>query len=241
MGSFPNFTLFIQESWAPGGSENYGFSWPIPDGNVVIGTNPPYTASDFLSFYPKFGGTPLNLTGTITQGSNTVSLYSIEASVAIGQLVTGPQIPPGTFIVDIPDSQTLVLSKVATANGSVISVYNQPFVPMYVLQLYVNLASASLVQARWLDSWPIGMSLFIAHFCTLYLQSDGDLYSTPGQAAVAGLSRGIATSKSAGDVSVGYTPVTPGIDTWGAWNLTSYGQQFATMAVAIGSGPMWIY
>lgn len=239
--SSPNFSLFIQQSWAPGGASNSGYPWPYTNGNVVIGTNPLYTVTDFLAFYPKFGGPPLNLSGTITQNSTTVTLFSFESSIAIGQLVVGQQIPSGTFIIDIPTAQTIVLSQAALADGTVFTVYNQPFVPMYVLQLYVNLATSSLVQARWQYNWVFAMALYIAHFSTLYLQSDGDLASTPGQAASAGLAKGIATSKAAGGVSIGYSPMTGGNEDWGAWNLTSYGQQLAGLAKCVGSGPMWVY
>lgn len=242
MGGFssPNFSLFISQSWAPGGDS--GYPWPYMTTNVVTGTNPPYTPTDFLSFYPKFGGTPLVITGSVSQGATTITNLAGTGGLAAGQLIAGQQLPSGTYITEVIDpTQSINISQAATADGAQFTVFNQPFVPMYVLALYVNLASASLVQNRWQSSWPIGMALFIAHFCTLYLQSDGDAYGTPGQAATAGLARGIAVSKSAGGVSISYSPTTAGIDTWAAWNQTQYGQQFATLAAAIGAGPLWIY
>lgn len=60
------------------------------------------------------------------------------------------------------------------------------------------------------------------------------------QIAAQGLAGGIQTSKSVGDVSVGYQVLTA-LEDWGAWNLTSYGQQLATMARVIGSGPALIW
>jgi len=60
------------------------------------------------------------------------------------------------------------------------------------------------------------------------------------QIAAQGLAGGIQTSKSVGDVSVGYQALTA-LEDWGAWNLTSYGQQLATMARVIGSGPALIW
>ena len=112
-----------------------------------------------------------------------------------------------------------------------------PPVPNVVLQAYITLASASLVQARWLEQWPIAMALFVAHFATLYAKSDGNPLSTVGQIAAQGISTGIQVGKSVGDVSVNYQPVT-GLEDWGSWNLTSYGQQLATMAKIVGAGPM---
>jgi hypothetical protein len=60
------------------------------------------------------------------------------------------------------------------------------------------------------------------------------------QIAAQGLAGGIQTSKSVGDVSVGYQVLTA-LESWGAWNLTSYGQQISTMAKIIGMGPVVIY
>jgi hypothetical protein len=63
---------------------------------------------------------------------------------------------------------------------------------------------------------------------------------TSAQIAAQGLAGGIQTSKSVGDVSVGYQALAS-LENWGQWQLTTYGQQLATMAAVIGSGPMVIY
>jgi Protein of unknown function (DUF4054) len=63
---------------------------------------------------------------------------------------------------------------------------------------------------------------------------------TSAQVAAQGLSFGIQTSKSVGDVSVSYQVLTA-LESWGAWNLTLYGQELATAAAVIGSGPMVIW
>jgi hypothetical protein len=63
---------------------------------------------------------------------------------------------------------------------------------------------------------------------------------TAAQAAAAGLAVGITTSESVGDVSVGYQ-VLDDLKNWGAWQLTKFGQQLATLAKVIGSGPMVLW
>jgi hypothetical protein len=113
-------------------------------------------------------------------------------------------------------------------------------VPDAVLSAYVALANACLVQARYQDAWTIVMGLFISHFLTLYLQSDGTSSPSAAQAASSGLAKGIAISQSVGDVSVSYQ-ATEGLDGWASWTLTSYGQQFATIAKVLGSGSMYIW
>lgn len=112
-------------------------------------------------------------------------------------------------------------------------------VPDAVLSAYIALANACLVQARYQETWTIAMGWFIAHFLTLYLQTDGNPASTAAQAAQQGLAKGTQVAKSVGDVSVSYQAV-EGLDGWAAWTLTSYGQLFASTAKVMGSGSMYI-
>lgn len=223
----------------------YGWDWsalsvaPGIASGLLTGTNPPYTATDFLGFYPKFGGTPSTIQGTLTSGSATVT-STVTSGLSAGQLIAAPGIPAGTTIQSVDSDTKLTLSQNATATGTQqLTVYVAPFVPLVVINAYIALATASLQQVRWQDSWTIGMALFIGHFLTLYLRSDGDMYSTAGQAAAAGLNVGITVSKAAGPVSQGLQLV-QGLDSWAAWNMTSYGIQFATMAKCIGAGPIFV-
>ena len=113
-------------------------------------------------------------------------------------------------------------------------------IPTPVMNAYISLASGSLAQARYCDMWQMVMGLFIAHYLTLWLQTQ---QTTPNanamQVAASGLALGIKTSKSAGDVSLGMQPLTD-LEGFGAFQLTAYGQQFATIAKTIGSLPMFI-
>jgi hypothetical protein len=153
-------------------------------------------------------------------------------------MVAGPGIPTGALIQSVDSDTQITLTLAATSSGtSTLKVYCQPLAPMPVLNAYIALASASLIQARWLDSWAVAMSLYCAHFLTLYLRSDGNPHSTPGQAAAAGLAQGMLVSKGAGAVNVGLQPV-PGLDDWAQWNSTSYGATFATMAKCAGAGAL---
>ncbi len=63
---------------------------------------------------------------------------------------------------------------------------------------------------------------------------------TAAQIAAQGIANGIETSKSVGDVSASYS-VLESLNDFGQWTLTLYGQQLATMAKVIGSGPMVIW
>jgi hypothetical protein len=112
-------------------------------------------------------------------------------------------------------------------------------IPPAVLQMYINLASACLQSARWFDYWPIAMAWFVAHFATLYLRSEGNVGTTPGQIAASGLTKGIMVTKSAGNVSA-MIEVPKGLDEWGHWTESEYGIQLSSTAKIIGWGFMYI-
>jgi hypothetical protein len=254
---WPNFELFIGETWGfPNEIAGPGFN---AASGIVVGANPPYSVTDFLSIYPNFGGVPLILTGVITQGSAVITGLSTTAGVLPGQPVSpsipipnpitgqpelqaGP-FPNGTTVASVDSASQITVSQPATVDGTQVAIYNSMWVPPVVIAMYVNLASASLVQARWGAAWQIGMSWFICHFCVLWLRSAGDPATSAGQLAGQGLARGIAVSKSAGGVSIGIQLATAsgGLESWGAWQTTEAGVQFATMARIIGMGPMLIY
>jgi len=156
--------------------------------------------------------------------------------------VIGSAIAPGSTISGFTANTSITLSQnaIAYATGASFNDYQAPLLPIGVINAYIALASSRLVQARWLSDWTMGMADLIGHFATLWLLSEGDGCSTPGKAAAAGLAQGIATSESAGPVSIGMQP-TPGLEEWAAFNLTLYGLRFAQTARSIGSGPLWIY
>jgi len=144
-------------------------------------------------------------------------IVSTAANIAIG---TNPSYASADFLAIYPKFTNLV--------------------PDAVLTMYVALASACLSQARWGAQWQFGMALFVAHYCTLYLQSEGQPGTTAGQVAASGLAKGIAIAQSVGDVSVSYEPVTSGFESWGAWQSTTYGVQLITIAKIVGWGIMVI-
>ncbi len=235
---FPNYNQWLSQAW--GWSDELVGSLSAAS-NIVVGSNPPYTANDLIAFYPKFGGTPLVLKGDIASGSNSISNIPNTGGAAVGQLVAGSGIPKGATITAVADT-TLTLSVPATAVATQadVSVFNAMLVPLPVINAYITLASACLVQPRWCDMWPLAMGLYAAHFLTLWLRSDGSPQTTPGQAAMAGLARGITISKTAGSVSQSIQPI-QGLEDWGSWTQTEYGVQLIGFFRAIGSGPMLVW
>ncbi|MGD8188566.1 DUF4054 domain-containing protein [Brevibacillus ginsengisoli] len=112
-----------------------------------------------------------------------------------------------------------------------------------IVEMYIALADASIKETRWHSYWKVAMGWFVAHFCTLYLQGVADPNSGAAGVLKAGQTRGLPTSKSAGDVSVStdYSSIAQDLDGWAAWKLTLYGQQLATIGRIVGKGGMYVY
>jgi hypothetical protein len=234
----PDYNAYLLEIWGYPGDVS---GWLASDAtNIVVGGNPPYTFSDFLAMYPKFFGTPTAIAATLDGTSATITGLNSTQNLKPFQLVTGTGIPAGTLVVSVNSTaKSAVLSNATTAAGTDVqlTVYAAPPMPLVAMQIYINLASASLMSARWLDMWPMAMALYIAHYCTLYLRSESGPNQTAAQIASSGLERGIAVSKSAGGVSTS-AQLLGGLEDWAAWTSTTYGTQFATFAKTVGSGAM---
>lgn len=113
-------------------------------------------------------------------------------------------------------------------------------IPTMVIQLYIDLAQACIKQARWHTTWSIAMSLFIAHFCTLWLRGTCSPDDNKDTIIDAGYTEGIITSSSVDGVSYSMDIASSANDLEGyaAWKSTSYGIQLATFAKMYGKGGM---
>lgn len=248
-GNWPDFSLFLTECWGYPSFEGCA-PWSFLGGatNVVVGTNPPYYLTDFFSFFPKYAGPVISISGAFTSGLALVTSLDatqLKPGMYVSDGMGNTLIPPGTFIAAITaigngSNGEITLSNPVLLTGTYpFTVYvGPPLVPVPVINAYIALASASLVQARWFDTWAFAIALYVAHFLTLYLRSEGNCSTTCGQAAVAGLKQGITVGMSAGGVSQNLQP-TPGMDDWGAFNQTQYGVQLVTFGQSIGSGPLF--
>jgi hypothetical protein len=245
--STPNWSQFLGTVW--GFDDDIIASGFSAASNIVVGSNPPYSSSDFALIYPKFFGVAQAVTGNTTAGSAVITSLTSTAGFAPGQVVTGQGIPlasqqkpgGGAVIVTVDSNTQITLSVPATANGTgvALNVFSQPVIPMVVINCFITLATASLVQPRWLDTWYLAMAMYVAHFCTLWLRSENVPASVPGAIAAAGLARGITVSKGAGPVSQGIQPVA-GLEDWAGFTQTEYGVQLITFAKCIGAGVSYV-
>lgn len=108
--------------------------------------------------------------------------------------------------------------------------------PNEIMQMYLDFAHHCIKYSRWRNGFQIAISLFTAHFCTLYLQSFSD--STAQSVIHAAQSKGLVTSKTVDGVSVSYDYSTAlqGLSEWGGWTMTAYGTQLAMLAKLYGKG-----
>ena len=116
-------------------------------------------------------------------------------------------------------------------------------IPTVILQMFINLANSSVKETRYHDAWALCMGFFIAHFATLYLQGTASPGSSAAQVLEAGRAQGLTTSESVDGVSVStdYGAIAGSLSGWAAFNLTVYGQQFATIGRIMGKGGMMIW
>lgn len=127
------------------------------------------------------------------------------------------------FAEDYPEFYTL-------ADG----VYT-PMLPAAMLERFIESANAAVIPSRWGSDWRLAVGLYTAHLVALRMQTYAD-GSTPGAAASNSANVGTVKSASMGDTSISYdnAATNAGTEKWGAWNLTKYGSQLATMARMLG-------
>ena len=111
-----------------------------------------------------------------------------------------------------------------------------------VLERYCEMANKAVQKARWGSLWEEGIRLYIAHFAVLYVQSVPQAGATIDEIINAGKVQGSITSKSVGGVSVSMDNAAAQSDFngWGGWKMTSFGQQFITLARMVGKGMMLV-
>ena len=118
-------------------------------------------------------------------------------------------------------------------------------IPTEVQTLFIEMANASLSEERWRSKWKYAMSLYVAHFLTLWLQTQAGSSTnlTAAQVISAAKTNLVASSKGVGDVSVSYdmSSIANSLPGWGEWLTTTYGAQLAQMARYLPSAKAGMY
>jgi hypothetical protein len=129
--------------------------------------------------YPKFFGPAMQMLNcTTVAGSKTVTVSS-TANLAYGQFIQASgALPAGSVITGLGTNSITVNQAALTTATTTILAYTTPPVPAAVMQVYINLSTASLKQNLYQDSWLLAMSLFAAHYLTLWAETDGPVLQT---------------------------------------------------------------
>lgn len=114
--------------------------------------------------------------------------------------------------------------------------------PDAALDMYVDLGLSCVNYRRFNRMWKASIGLFIAHFCTLYLQSMQPEGTDASQVLASASSAGMVTSESADGVSYSRDgSALNDLNGWAAFKMTTFGVQFATMAKLVGRGGMYVW
>jgi len=118
----------------------------------------------------------------------------------------------------------------------------ESLVPISMLDMFLFQANDSVIPSRWGSLWRYAAGLYVAHFSAMYLKTYTDSSVNAAQAAVRANPTGVIRTAVMGDTSVSYdnSAITSGIEKWGAWNSTQYGQQLVTLARMVGMGGMYV-
>lgn len=119
------------------------------------------------------------------------------------------------------------------------------FVPTGMLNTFLSMCNNVVSPDRWGESWRFAAGLFVAHYATLYLktiQMNPEGSTNMAAASASGQMFGVVNSASLGDASVSYdTSAATNLTTnWGQWNLTAYGQQYASLAKMMCMGGAYV-
>lgn len=111
-------------------------------------------------------------------------------------------------------------------------------VPSSMLEMFIQMANAAILEERWFEKWRYAMGLYIAHYATMFLRSYSESSQSPQDAAISGAVVGNVASATLGDSSVSYdnTAINKATEQWGTWNATQYGQLLVTEARLVGLG-----
>ena len=104
--------------------------------------------------------------------------------------------------------------------------------PDVQVQFQIDVCTVMCDPRVWQQLQQMGVELMTAHFLAMqqYMAQGGVAGGVPGMAT------GLRSSKSVSKVSVGYDQGLTGMEGWGPWNYTVYGQQYAWYAQLAGTG-----
>lgn len=115
-------------------------------------------------------------------------------------------------------------------------------IPDEVLDMYVELGRSCVAKDRYHSMWKAAIGLFVAHFCTLYLESMRPEGAGASAVLESASAAGMVTSESADGVSYSRdNSALSDLAGWAAFKMTAFGVQFAAIARLAGKGGMYVW
>jgi hypothetical protein len=152
--------------------------------------------------------------------------YGVDANQLAAQITSGAaNLPSSNSAVYTADDFYNTFPQFCLGPESAVQITDDVF------DMFLSMANASIQQSRWNTKWSYAMGLYIAHFLTLWLQTQNGAGGTAASVIATAHSVLTPASKSVGDVSVSYdtSTMSGSLPGWGAWLTTTYGQQLAMM------------
>lgn len=117
-----------------------------------------------------------------------------------------------------------------------------PDAPEDMWRVFIKQVNDSVLPSRWGSMWRYAAGLYVAHFASIYLRTYNPDTLNGLQSAAASQPVGAVKTAAMGDTSISYdnSSITAGMEKWGEWNATQYGQQLVTMARLVGMGGMYV-
>lgn len=227
----------------------------LPNGNTSV-----FSIEDFLLFFPQFKATHIISVSVNSGGSG----YSIDDVLTIVQSgATG-----GTAqVLDVEDDGAtlgIITSVALRTSGEDYSSFNglattvspaggtgctlnistsAVSIPSDLLDMFMAMAYSSVLESRWKTKWKYAMSLYMAHFITLWLKTQNGANSTIAQMLSNAQTMFSTASKGVGDVSVSYdtSSISGSLPGWGMWTTTTYGAQLAQFAAFLPGARAGMY
>jgi hypothetical protein len=104
------------------------------------------------------------------------------------------------------------------------------------ITFWIAIATLFLNRCRWGNTYLFGIALYAAHNIVLEAQAR----ETAEGGGIPGMTRGVITGESVGQVSLSYDAI-PAVEENGSyWNLTQYGIRFLHIARMMGAGPIQV-
>ena len=105
------------------------------------------------------------------------------------------------------------------------------------VQFHIDTATVMCSERVWGEMQQMAVELMTAHFLAMsQFMAQGGAAGGGGGGMVPGMQTGVKSSKSVSKVSVSYDHSGTGLEGWGPWNYTVYGQRWAWYAQLAGTG-----